>query len=153
MGRRGQCIFVHQTRTSLECLQNFECHWTLVFHCRCIWQCTWCLQGWQCCLKPSLACWTSGVYSKAIGMCKSQTSIPSNAWRFWIYTGRNSKCCQKWCNQNECHLQTQVGNPDGEDKPNKKFYDPRVRIRAAEGAMIKRVNESFKFLNAANSYV
>ena len=37
----------------------------------------------------------------AIGMCKSQTSILSNAWRFWIYTGRNSKCCQKWCNQNE----------------------------------------------------
>merc|ERR1739848_945391 len=55
--------------------------------------------------------------------------------------------------KNEGFLQTQVGNPDGEDKPNKKFYDPRVWIRAAEEAMIKRANESFKFLNAANSYV
>merc|ERR1712018_672530 len=55
--------------------------------------------------------------------------------------------------KNEGYLQTQVGNPDGEDKPNKKFYDPRVWIRAAEEAMIKRANESFKFLNAANSYV
>jgi len=55
--------------------------------------------------------------------------------------------------KNEGYLQTQVGNPDGEDKPNKKFYDPRVWIRASEESMIKRAHESFKFLNAANSYV
>ena len=30
-----------------------------------------------------------------------------------------------------------IGNPDGADKPNKKFYDPRVWIRAAEESMIK----------------
>jgi len=29
----------------------------------------------------------------------------------------------------EGYLQGQIGNPDGEDKPNKKFYDPRVWIR------------------------
>merc|ERR1712107_774373 len=35
-------------------------------------------------------------------------------------------------------------------KPNKKFYDPRVWIRAAEESMIKRAHESFKCLNGAN---
>ena len=43
-----------------------------------------------------------------------------------------------------------IGNPDGADKPNKKFYDPRVWIRAAEESMIKRAHESFKCLNGAN---
>ena len=44
----------------------------------------------------------------------------------------------------------QVGNPDGADKPNKKFYDPRVWIRAGEEALIKRAHQSFKNLNGAN---
>lgn len=44
----------------------------------------------------------------------------------------------------------QVGNPDGEDKPNKKFYDPRAWVRAAEESMIKRANQSFKNLNGVN---
>ena len=46
------------------------------------------------------------------------------------------------------YLQGQVGNPEGEDKPNKKFYDPRVWIRKAEESMIKRADESFEFLNS-----
>merc|ERR1712141_915843 len=54
--------------------------------------------------------------------------------------------------KNEGYLQSQVGNPDGEDKPNKKYYDPRVWIRAAEESMMKRAHDSFKALNAANSY-
>jgi len=53
--------------------------------------------------------------------------------------------------KNEGYLQSQVGNPDGEDKPNKKFYDPRVWIRKAEEAMIKRADESFEFLNSKGS--
>ena len=44
----------------------------------------------------------------------------------------------------------QVGNPQGEDKPNKKFYDPRVWIRAAEESLITRANQSFKNLNGEN---
>merc|ERR1712073_81371 len=52
--------------------------------------------------------------------------------------------------KNEGYLQGQIGNPDGADKPNKKFYDPRVWIRAAEESMIKRAHESFKCLNGAN---
>merc|ERR550519_2758446 len=53
--------------------------------------------------------------------------------------------------KNEGYLQSQVGNPEGEDKPNKKFYDPRVWIRKAEEAMIKRADESFEFLNSKGS--
>jgi len=52
--------------------------------------------------------------------------------------------------KNEAYLQGQVGNPDGPEKPNKKFYDPRVWIRAGEEAMIKRAHQSFKNLNGAN---
>ncbi|CAG8850726.1 16372_t:CDS:1, partial [Racocetra persica] len=40
------------------------------------------------------------------------------------------------------YLQSQVGNPEGEDKPNKKYYDPRVFIREAEKSMAKRVKEA-----------
>merc|ERR1719336_1536363 len=53
--------------------------------------------------------------------------------------------------KNEGYLQSQVGNPDGEDKPNKKFYDPRVWIRASEETMIARAKESFEFLGSKGS--
>lgn len=46
----------------------------------------------------------------------------------------------------EGYLQTQIGNPDGPDKPNKKNYDPRVWIRKAEEAFKARLVESFKDL-------
>lgn len=54
--------------------------------------------------------------------------------------------------KNEGYLQGQVGNPDGDDKPNKKFYDPRVWVRAAEASMIARAGQSFKSLNAVGCY-
>jgi len=54
--------------------------------------------------------------------------------------------------KNEGYLQGQVGNPEGEDKPNKKFYDPRVWIRKSEESMIARAHQSFNSLNSANSY-
>jgi len=37
------------------------------------------------------------------------------------------------------YLQSQVGNPDGDDKPNKKYYDPRVWVREGEKTMSKRI--------------
>jgi fructose-bisphosphate aldolase class II len=49
------------------------------------------------------------------------------------------------------YLQGQIGNPEGEDKPNKKFYDPRVWVRKAEEAMIARLQKAFEDLNAVNS--
>lgn len=50
----------------------------------------------------------------------------------------------------EGYLQTQIGNPDGEDKPNKKNYDPRVWIRKAEQSFVKRLTEAFEDLNCSN---
>lgn len=49
------------------------------------------------------------------------------------------------------YLQAQIGNPEGDDKPNKKFYDPRVWIRKGEEAMIARLQIAFDDLNAINS--
>jgi fructose-bisphosphate aldolase class II len=49
------------------------------------------------------------------------------------------------------YLQAQIGNPDGDDKPNKKFYDPRVWLRKGEESMIARLRHSFEDLNATNS--
>ena len=40
------------------------------------------------------------------------------------------------------YLQGQIGNPDGADKPNKKFYDPRVWVREAEKTMVTRVKQA-----------
>ena len=48
---------------------------------------------------------------------------------------------------NHDYLQGQIGNPEGDEKPNKKFYDPRVWIRKAEEAMIARLKVAFEDLN------
>lgn len=50
------------------------------------------------------------------------------------------------------YLQGQIGNPTGPDKPNKKFYDPRVWIRKAEEGMIKRVGESMESLGCTGKF-
>lgn len=49
---------------------------------------------------------------------------------------------------NEAYLQGQLGNPEGADKPNKKFYDPRVWLRAGQTTMIARLEKAFSDLNA-----
>ena len=53
--------------------------------------------------------------------------------------------------KNEGYLQGQIGNPDGDDKPNKKFYDPRVWLRAAQTSMVVRLEQAFQELNATNT--
>jgi len=50
------------------------------------------------------------------------------------------------------YLQGQIGNPDGDDKPNKKYYDPRVWIRKAEESMIARVSDSMTKLGSVGQY-
>ncbi|PYH33529.1 fructose-bisphosphate aldolase FBA1 [Aspergillus neoniger CBS 115656] len=47
------------------------------------------------------------------------------------------------------YLLTAVGNPDGEDKPNKKFFDPRVWVREGEKTMSKRVQVALEDFNTA----
>jgi len=50
------------------------------------------------------------------------------------------------------YLQGQIGNPTGPDKPNKKCYDPRVWIRAAEQSMTKRCQVSMDKLLCTGTY-
>lgn len=47
-------------------------------------------------------------------------------------------------------LQSQIGNPEGEDSPNKKYYEPKSYLRAAEISMVCRLNQAFSELNAIN---
>ncbi len=53
--------------------------------------------------------------------------------------------------KNEGYLQGQIGNPQGEDNPNKKFYDPRVWVRKAEESMKERLKIAFADLNNLNT--
>lgn len=45
------------------------------------------------------------------------------------------------------YLRSQIGNPEGEEKPNKKFYDPRVWVRKGEESFIARLTQAFEDLN------
>lgn len=50
----------------------------------------------------------------------------------------------------EGYLQTQIGSPDGDDSPNKKYYDPRKWLREGEKTFIQRLKRAFEDLNAIN---
>merc|ERR1711957_1068380 len=90
----------------------------------------------------------SGSEKKDIDDARSYGTIKMNVdtdtqWAYWqgildFYKG------------NEGFLQGQIGNPNGADKPNKNYYDPRKWIREAEGSMVKRVVESCQDLSNIN---
>lgn len=52
--------------------------------------------------------------------------------------------------KNSAYLQGQIGNPTGDDKPNKSYYDPRKWVRCAEETMVARVKESCADLKNVN---
>ncbi len=52
---------------------------------------------------------------------------------------------------NHDYLQGQIGNPEGDEKPNKKFYDPRAWLRKGEESLIARLIQAFEDLNAIDS--
>lgn len=52
---------------------------------------------------------------------------------------------------NNAYLQAQIGNPDGSDQPNKKFYDPRVWLRKGEITFGERLKKAFEDLNNVNT--
>lgn len=64
-------------------------------------------------------------------------------WAFWEGILNNYK-------KNEGYLQGQLGNPEGPDSPNKKYYDPRVWLRKGEESFIKRLEVAFDDLNCIN---
>lgn len=51
----------------------------------------------------------------------------------------------------KAYLQGQIGNPEGDDSPNKKYYDPRVWLRKAQESMSERLQQAFADLNSTNS--
>lgn len=61
-------------------------------------------------------------------------------WAFWEGILANYK-------KSELYLQGQLGNPEGTDKPNKKYYDPRVWLRKGEETFVKRLTTAFEDLN------
>ncbi len=53
--------------------------------------------------------------------------------------------------KHEDYLATQIGNPEGEDVPNKKYYDPRKWLREGETTFKNRLKLAFEHLNNVNS--
>ena len=53
--------------------------------------------------------------------------------------------------KNNDYLQSQVGNPNGSDVPNKKYYDPRKWVRSAEESFVERLKKAFEDLNNINT--
>lgn len=66
-------------------------------------------------------------------------------WAFW-------EGVHKYYINKKDYLQGQIGNPEGNDKPNKKYYDPRAWLREGEKNMIERLKLAFEDLNALNRY-
>ena len=64
-------------------------------------------------------------------------------WAFW-------EGILNFYKKSEGFLQGQLGNPEGEDKPNKKYYDPRVWLRKGEESFVKRLEVAFDDLNCIN---
>jgi len=65
-------------------------------------------------------------------------------WSFWDGV-------REYVAKNEAYLQGQIGNPEGEDKPNKNKYDPRAWMRCAELATVKRLMIAYEDLNAVGA--
>lgn len=62
-------------------------------------------------------------------------------WAFWHGV-------REYANKYKDYLNTQIGNPDGDDKPNKKYYDPRKWLREGEVSLVERLKTAFQDLNA-----
>ena len=61
-------------------------------------------------------------------------------WAFWDGV-------RDFYKKNEGYLQGQIGNPEGPEKPNKKYYDPRAWLRKGEDAFRARLAQAFADLN------
>ncbi|GAB3655307.1 class II fructose-bisphosphate aldolase [Echinicola sediminis] len=90
----------------------------------------------------------SGSSVEEIREANSYGSIKMNIdtdmqWAFW-------EGVLNYYKENEGYLQTQLGNPEGPDVPNKKKYDPRVWLRKGEENFVKRLEVAFDMLNAVN---
>lgn len=81
---------------------------------------------------------------EAIGYGAIKMNIDTDLqWAFW-------DGIKNFYKKNEAYLQGQIGNPTGEDSPNKKYYDPRVWLREGEKTFVTRLKQAFEDLNAVN---
>jgi len=81
---------------------------------------------------------------EAIGYGAIKMNIDTDLqWAFW-------DGIREFYQSKEGYLQAQLGNPEGETKPNKKYYDPRVWLRKAEESFSKRLEIAFEDLNCIN---
>ena len=64
-------------------------------------------------------------------------------WAFW-------EGVKNYYVEKSAYLQGQLGNPEGPEAPNKKYYDPRVWLRKGEETFVKRLKASFEDLNNIN---
>jgi len=64
-------------------------------------------------------------------------------WAFWDGV-------RNYYMENKDYLQGQLGNPEGSDKPNKKYYDPRKWLRQGEDFFQARLTQAFEDLNDIN---
>lgn len=81
---------------------------------------------------------------EAIGYGVIKMNIDTDMqWAFWDGVRAYEK-------KNRDFLQAQIGNPEGDEKPNKKYYDPRKWLRAGEESFIARLKSSFEDLNCIN---
>ncbi|MFA6395857.1 MAG: class II fructose-bisphosphate aldolase [Sulfurimonas sp.] len=85
---------------------------------------------------------TLGEIREAIGYGVIKMNIDTDTqWATW-------EGVKNYYEKNKDYLQGQIGNPDGEDKPNKKYYDPRKWLRSGQETLIARVKQAFSDLNA-----
>jgi fructose-bisphosphate aldolase class II len=59
---------------------------------------------------------------------------------------------KKYMDEKSAYLKSQLGNPEGPDKPNKKYIDPRVWVQLAEKGMTARLVQAFKELGAPGKF-
>ncbi len=84
------------------------------------------------------------LIKEAIGYGVIKMNIDTDMqWAFW-------DGIHNYYKEKKDYLQGQIGNPEGEDKPNKKYYDPRAWLRSGEQSFINRLKEAFEDLNAVN---
>lgn len=61
----------------------------------------------------------------------------------WAFLSGVRDYVKEW----SAYLETQIGNPEGADQPNKKRYDPRVWLRQGEQTFVSRLAQAFEDLN------
>ncbi|GAA5217232.1 class II fructose-bisphosphate aldolase [Corallincola platygyrae] len=125
--------------------------------------------------KPGNVVLTPTILRDSQIHCSEKFGIPANSLNFVFHGGSGSSEAEiqesisygvikmnidtdtQWANwegiknfyeSKKDYLQGQIGNPEGEDAPNKKYYDPRVWLREAQANMVTRLEKAFADLNA-----